>query len=573
MRLSRSVTPLVLLLLIFVVGVWFIALQWETANANRLSIDRSHRVIETSITMVKEMVDAETGQRGYLITGDEAFLGPLQAAQISMPERFAQLRLLGANTGSHEGRVDALEALWKKRLALIQASVEAVRGAGGPSGRDLSAEAEGRSLMDQIRAEAARLQSAETTLLTERLAASDRSRDRLALALSGLVLMAGIGMAYSIIALSRRAANLVRDVQSQRQISRSLEEATFELAGEVTSVRAELNNTALRFNAALRSAPIVIASQDRELRYLWMRNSILGHAPDWFIGRTDGEVMPEPARSRMIEYKRDALSTGEPRDFEILLGDDDEQLGRWYDVHVEPTRDDKGAIDGVTTVAIEVSERKRRERHVRLLMRELAHRSKNTLAVTQAVARQTAANCTTIEEFLDRFAERLEALARAHSLLVNEGWAGASLADLARSQLAHYADRIGQQVFMSGPPLTFEAEATQHIGLALHELATNAAKYGALSNATGRVDLTWELAPGSEGSRVVTLRWEETGGPPVSPPARRGFGHIVIERTVARAVGGDVELSYRLEGLVWVLRFTLPPALPAEAAPHSAAIS
>ena len=116
-------------------------------------------------------------------------------------------------------------------------------------------------------------------------------------------------MALSVITLTRRAATLVRDVQSQRQIARTLEEATFELAGEVSSVRAELGHTALRFDAALRSAPIAISSQDQDLRYLWMRNSLLDRPADWFIGRTDLDVIPEPACSRLVGSKarRDAL--------------------------------------------------------------------------------------------------------------------------------------------------------------------------------------------------------------------------------------------------------------------------
>jgi PAS domain S-box-containing protein len=572
-RLPRFAVPIVLLLLIFAGVATFLAAQWSAASRSRALTDQSHRVVETTLSLLKDMVDAETGQRGFLLTGDEAYLAPLRAAEISIPLRFGTLETLSTETPEHRARLRALSSLWAQRVALLKDSIDQMRSGDLEAARAIVASARGKDLMDRIRSEADAIQSAERTLLTERLAASDRSRDRLGIVLSLVLVLAALGMVASVLALSRRAATLVRDVQSQRQLARSLEEATVELAGEVTSVRAELSDTALRFDAALRTAPIVITSQDRELRYLWMRNSLMGRPPEWFIGRTDAEVMPEPARSRLVAGKEEALRTGEAKSFEIFVPGMVDGEGAWYDIHVEPTRDAKGSIDGVTAVAMEVTERKKRESHVRLLMRELAHRSKNTLAVTQAMARQTAANSASLDEFLERFGERLDALGRAHGLLVNEGWTGARIEDLVRSQLGHYSQLAGRQIFMSGPDLTLPTEMIQNIGLALHELATNAAKYGALSTPEGRVDITWTAVPRQDGSTHVTIGWTESGGPPVSPPTHRGFGQIVIERTVARAVGGTVELDYRPEGLAWTLSFVLDADANPAAGDHSAAIA
>jgi PAS domain S-box-containing protein len=559
------------LLAIFAGGAAFLSAQWNAAVESRALIDRSHRIIETSLTMVKEMVDAETGQRGFVVTGDESYLAPFHAAEASVPDRFQQLRQLGIENAAELKEVERIESLWGQRMARLKEGIGKARSGDFAGARSVIAEGSGRRLMDEIRTEADRLQSAERTLLTERLAASDRSRDRLGLTIAIALSMAGIGLAASVIALTRKAERLVSDVQSQRQIARNLEEATFELADEVTTVRAELSDTARRFNAALRTAPIVIASQDRELRYLWMRNSLLGQPADWFIGRRDDEVMPEPARARMIALKRESLEAGEPRDFEVHLAGEGDADGRWYDVHVEPTRNDHGVIDSLTMVAIDVTERKRRERHVRFLMRELAHRSKNALAVTLAMARQTAASASTTEEFMERFTDRLEALARANSLLASEAAAGATIEDLVRSQLGHYVELVDRQVFLSGPPLTLPGEVLQTIGLALHELATNAGKYGALSTPDGRVDIAWGVVPRSGGGALVTLGWRESGGPAVTPPERRGFGRIVIERMAARTLGGEVELDYRPEGLVWSLRFITGDEEAEDRAAHSAA--
>ncbi|MDB5595600.1 MAG: domain S-box protein [Hyphomicrobiales bacterium] len=200
----------------------------------------------------------------------------------------------------------------------------------------------------------------------------------------------------------------------------------------------------------------------------------------------------------------------------------------------------------------DVTERKQREAHVHMLMREIAHRSKNLLAVIQAMARQTATAGGTAKEFETRFTGRLEALAGSQDLLVMQDWHGASLHDLVRSQLVHYADLIGNRITVEGPDVMLKPEAAQNIGLALHELSTNAAKYGALSNENGAVHLTWTHDEHAE-EPVLRMSWQETGGPAVSPPSREGFGHKVLKRIAAHALEGKVTLDFAPGGLIWGL--------------------
>jgi two-component sensor histidine kinase len=188
-------------------------------------------------------------------------------------------------------------------------------------------------------------------------------------------------------------------------------------------------------------------------------------------------------------------------------------------------------------------------------MRELTHRSKNLLTVIQAIMRQTASNCGSIEDFESRFAARLQSLAGSHDLLVQEDWQGASMREIVRSQLGHYSDRDGPQIELAGEPLQIPPDAAQHIGMALHELATNAAKYGALSTPSGKVQISWRTLQAPDGNSMCELSWEESGGPPVERPARRGFGRVVIERTVARALHGEVRIDYAATGLRWTLEF------------------
>jgi two-component sensor histidine kinase len=191
--------------------------------------------------------------------------------------------------------------------------------------------------------------------------------------------------------------------------------------------------------------------------------------------------------------------------------------------------------------------RDEREAHVRLIMRELSHRSKNLLAIVLAIARQTARNTKTFDDFESRFSARIQSLASAHDLLVEQQWSGAALDDLIRSQLSAFGM---ERVICHGDRVILRAEAVQNVALALHELATNASKYGALSVTDGRVEIEWALQGDAPDTRALQLVWREVDGPPVVAPTRRGFGIFVLERATVSALGsGTVE--FKESGLVW----------------------
>jgi two-component sensor histidine kinase len=198
-----------------------------------------------------------------------------------------------------------------------------------------------------------------------------------------------------------------------------------------------------------------------------------------------------------------------------------------------------------TAAALEEHEEERdaREAHVHLLMRELSHRSKNLLAIVLAIARQTSKQTSNFEDFEIRFNARIQALAESHDLLVERQWLGATLDDLIRAQLAAFGM---ERVVLRGEPVLLKSEAVQNVGLALHELATNAAKYGGLSVPEGRVTIEWDHT--ADGG--LRLTWRESGGPPVSEPSRRGFGRFVLERVTVEALGRG-SLGFPPEGLVW----------------------
>jgi PAS domain S-box-containing protein len=218
----------------------------------------------------------------------------------------------------------------------------------------------------------------------------------------------------------------------------------------------------------------------------------------------------------------------------------------WARTTMNLIRDGSGRPLRNTGVLLDFTERKAREEKEHLLMREISHRAKNVLSVVHAIARQTAAKNP--EDFIERFSERIQALSANHDLLVRNDWNGVEIEDLVRAQLAPFADLIGSRIAVHGPKLRVKAVSAQAIGLVLHELATNAGKYGALSTVKGRVNVWW----GIEGD-TFTMNWIESDGPLVSAPERRGFGSMVMEAMAEHSVDGTVDLDYTPSGVTWRL--------------------
>jgi PAS domain S-box-containing protein len=225
---------------------------------------------------------------------------------------------------------------------------------------------------------------------------------------------------------------------------------------------------------------------------------------------------------------------------------------RWVEahgiVHFEGRGRRRRAVSMVGT-AQDITQLKQQMEKEHLLMREVNHRAKNMLSVVDAIAHQTITKNP--EDFIERFSDRIKALSANQDLLVRNEWQGVEIRGLVFSQLGHFADLIGSRIWVDGPRLRVNASTAQAIGLALHELATNAGKYGALSTDTGRVDTRWT----TEGE-TFSMSWTERGGPPVSEPERRGFGTVVMQVMTERSLDGKVDLQYAPSGVTW--RLTCP---------------
>ncbi|MFO6448383.1 HWE histidine kinase domain-containing protein [Erythrobacter sp. NE805] len=260
-------------------------------------------------------------------------------------------------------------------------------------------------------------------------------------------------------------------------------------------------------------------------------------------------VLPEdaPEQERVLA-ETVAHCTESTREFRIRRGNDG-QVRHLRAVEVARAGPD-GTTEWVVGTNLDVTDEKNRESHVRLLLGEVNHRAKNLLAVVLSVARRTGG--ASHEEFMENFTARIHSLAEGQDLLVRSEWKGVDLEALVRAQLGHFKDMIPERIVFSGEPLALSSSAVQAIGMTIHELVTNASKYGALSTDAGRITLGWQRLAGEEGERFV-MTWTETGGPPVVAPTHRGFGSIVTSDMLVASLNAEVEAGYAPEGFAWRL--------------------
>ena len=235
----------------------------------------------------------------------------------------------------------------------------------------------------------------------------------------------------------------------------------------------------------------------------------------------------------------------------------------WAGVLISPVRDAGGALVQHFVSLVDLTRHMAGAAHSEMMIHELNHRVKNTLSTVQSIVQQALRRSTDPATIREAIESRLFALSRAHDLLSRENWEGAGLLDLVRAVLKPFgvADGGVERLRITGEDLRLTPKATLALGIALHELATNAVKYGSLSNETGSVALNWELAPGPDGDRL-RLNWRENNGPPVKPPTHKGFGSQVLERGLAHELEGEVRLDYAPGGLVCTIDVPAPLAPP-----------
>lgn len=249
--------------------------------------------------------------------------------------------------------------------------------------------------------------------------------------------------------------------------------------------------------------------------------------------------------SRIIE---EAIESGGTADYEFraILPDGSQ---RWMYTRSRLLRDAKGGPALMVGACLDITERKRAQERQALLVQELNHRVKNTLSVVQSLALHTKRGSRDLDGFHETFESRLMALSATHNILTRELWESASLQDILNAEMIPYGGLDNGRVSVSGEPIRLKPQQALGFGLALHELATNAAKYGALSVPHGRLDISWRAFPDAAGQTRLAVDWVEQGGPAVEPPKRLGFGSRLIERSIKDELGGLLEIRFQPEGL------------------------
>lgn len=299
--------------------------------------------------------------------------------------------------------------------------------------------------------------------------------------------------------------------------------------------------------AALLHSRISVAACDLDGRYTWVFNGPQSFPPQ-LVGKIDGEALSSEAAEALAAAKREVLATEQPRELELLFPD--EWGPRWYDVRIRAQRR-QGRLIGTVMSFVDITDRKIQEEHLRIVLRELAHRSKNLLSVIQGIARQTAESASSPSQFVSRFNGRIFSLSRAHDVLTDADWRGARIFDLVRSQIALYAENRLPSVTMEGENGFLRPNAAQYIGLALHELTTNALKYGALSRDDGKVAVRFERSVRTPDH--FSFFWREVSGAEPREPRVRSFGLMMLTEVVPTSVSGDADLSFEPGGLHYQL--------------------
>jgi len=302
-----------------------------------------------------------------------------------------------------------------------------------------------------------------------------------------------------------------------------------------------------RFREMIDSLPAAIYTTDAEGRITHFNPAaaaFAGRVPElgtdewcvtWKLFHPDGTPMPHDQCPMALTLKE-----GRPIQGAEAIAERPDGTRVWFTPYPTALRDDAGRIVGAINMLVDITERKRAEQHMQLLTRELEHRVKNILSTAIALARLTKAD--TIKDFTKTLIGRLQALATAQSLLASSRWHGACLQRLIKEELAAFVN-VDDRVMISGPALELAPDAAQTVAMIVHELTTNATKYGALSRPTGQIEVEWTVD-----REHLSLRWRETGGPTVERPAKMGFGSQLIEAALP-PLNGEIHYDWKAAGL------------------------
>ncbi|HEV2602078.1 MAG TPA: HWE histidine kinase domain-containing protein [Microvirga sp.] len=322
------------------------------------------------------------------------------------------------------------------------------------------------------------------------------------------------------------------------------------MAERIEAREGELKAGEARFRSLANLVPAFVWFGDRDGNIHFLNDrwyEYTGQTPGEALLQGWSDVLHPGDRERTLEAWTRAIESGDLFEIEAHYRRAD-GVYRWYLVRAQPLHDASGSITGWFGTNTDIDAIKRGEQHKALLVNELNHRVKNTLTTVQSIATQSIKADDPVRG-KQAFEARLLALSAAHNVLTRENWSSAALQDIIAEAIRPYESDEEPRFVIAGPAVRVAPSMALPMAMALHELATNAAKAGALSAPSGQVAITWEVAD-TDGSRRLRVRWQESGGPRVEEPVRRGFGSRLIERSLAKELGGEVRMRFEPAGLV-----------------------
>ena len=486
---------------------------------------------------LSNVVDAETGYRGFLLTRDADFLSPYESSSVAAPVTIANLRKLASE---EEDLRDDIMRFSQAANSLMDTMVEQVsqrkENKSDPRtgiGR-ISAI---KSDVDALRAMAANLQLRLTAQLSDRRQGVSFATSRLLFTVSILIL--GLGLI-----VFAQARNLVLQTAHHDQRHDQSSRAIAGLTDTVSRAEAELAASHRQLELALRSAKVQVFTLRSDGVVEWVSDGKSALARMRTAPFSLADLAEEKDRATVSDRIEKSFVSGEPTEFELRLSSGDGGC-EWVKTTLDPSAGGEAALG----VAVDITGLREREERMFWLMRELSHRSKNLLAIVQAIARQTARSVNSIEAFETRFQARMRGLAAAHDLLVKSSYEGADLAEIIASQLGALDHFVGSRIFLRGPSVFIRHEAAQNIAMAFQELFSNAEAHGALSTGKGRIAIDWRVSDEASESRLL-IDWVESEGPPPDMASSKGFGTSIIAVNLPRSLDGDVTLERRADGVV-----------------------
>jgi PAS domain S-box-containing protein len=503
-------------------------------------VEHTLNVQRTGMRVLLALVDAETGQRGFLLTNDPAYLEPYSRAAATVKKTTDDLRALTVDNAEQQSRIAEVTGLIASKMDELDATLKLARDGKQAEANALVRTNAGKAAMDAIRQHFIELTHVEDNLLQTRTAERNRARD----ARTWMIFLTLFGALAIAATMS----------QAFRSHIAELKATNAELDQRVAARTADLKAEEMRQRLALDAGQLgawQLASDGKSSVRAPRHDEIFGYPEplaDWSIDDFF-EHVHDADRVAVRRLFEDSQKTGSSWVFECRIIRANDNAIRWIEARGSPRYSAAGKPEGYVGVVGDVTDRVTREQRLKIISQELEHRSKNLLAVIQSISNQTARHSTTIDEYRDGLSQRILGLLRSQDILVGRQGHGAGLKSLVTSQLKTFGN--ADQHIIDGPEVILKSNAAQSIGLALHELATNAAKYGALSVPAGAVEVTWTLDDDH-----VNLTWRERGGPPVVEPARKGFGSSVLRVIAAQGVGGETRLDYRPEGVVWTAKIS-----------------